>query len=273
MACNDDGVWNEAGAVWGFAIAPAFYQTRLFLCFCVLACGGMIWSLYRLRLHQMMRRVDLRCQERLAERTRIARELHDTLLQSLAGVSLQLGGIAKRIASAPDAAISQVHAIREQVDHCFREARLKVWDLRSPALEDQGLSGAVREFLKQVQPAARVPCELTVTGRQRPYHLDTEEHLLRIVQEGVNNAVRHACAATIRLHIAYEDHVLRLRIADDGRGFDLATASQKAGHWGLKNMRDRAEEIGAQWTLTTAAGQGTAIEISLPASGERRNRG
>src|SRR5262249_2866140 len=141
IACNSDGLWNQVGATWSFTIAPAFYQTEWFRSLFVFACAAMIWSLYRLRLRQMTRRVNVRYRERLAERTRIARELHDTLLQSLAGVSLQLGGVAKRVTSAPDAAVSQVDSIREQVECCFREARLKVWDLRSPALEDQGLAG------------------------------------------------------------------------------------------------------------------------------------
>jgi anti-sigma regulatory factor (Ser/Thr protein kinase) len=264
IACNNDGVWNEAGASWVFAIAPAFYQTRWFLCMCGLACAGMIWFLYRLRLQQITKQVTMRCRERLIERTRIARELHDTLLQSLAGVSLQLGGVAKRIPRAPESAISQVESIREQVDCCFRDARLKVWDLRSPALEDRGLPVALGELLKQIEPAARVPCELTVTGHQRSYNLEVEEQLLRIAQEGVNNAVRHAGARSIRVFIAYEDHGLKLRITDDGRGFDPELASCKSGHWGLKNMRERAEEIGAEWKIRTAVVQETEIEVSLP---------
>jgi signal transduction histidine kinase/ligand-binding sensor domain-containing protein len=270
IACNNDGVWNDAGVSWTFAIAPAFYQTRWFLSLCVLACAGMIWSLYRLRLQRITRQVTMRYRERLVERTRIARELHDTLLQSLAGVSLQLGGIAKRIPLAPDAAISQVESIREQVDCCFRDARLKVWDLRSPALEDRGLPGALGELLRQIEPAAKVPCELTVTGRQCSYNLDIEEQLLRIAQEGVNNAVRHARARSIRVLIAYEDHGLRLQIADDGQGFDPELAFRKSGHWGLKNMRERAEEIGAAWKIKTVVGHGTEIEVSLPPTGAQR---
>jgi len=230
-----------------------------------------MWGLYQIRFRQMTARVRLRCQERLCERTRIARELHDTLLQSLAGVSLQLGGIAKRIVSAPDTAILQVQSVQEQVECCFREARQKVWDLRSPALEELGLPGALREFLNQITPASRVPCDFAVTGREHRYRPDIEEHLMRIAQEGVNNAIRHAHASEVRLRISYYDHGLRLRVSDNGQGFDLESASAKTDHWGLKNIRERAEEVGAEWKITTAKGRGTEIEVCVPASCRREN--
>jgi len=159
MARNSDGVWNEAGAAWDFSIAPAYYQTIWFQALEVFAGAGFLWLLYRLRLRQVTARVNLLYNERLAERTRIARDLHDTLLQSLAGVSLQLDGISKQAATHPERTPSLIARVREQVDSAFREARVKVWNLRSTALEAQGLEGALRQLVERLGSAITARCE------------------------------------------------------------------------------------------------------------------
>jgi signal transduction histidine kinase len=264
MACNNDGVWNEAGASWGFSIVPAFYQTSWFQSLYVLAGAGLVWLLYRFRLKQMTAKVKLRYTERLAERTRIARDLHDTLLQSLAGVSLQLDGISKRVPAASEKA--SLTGLREQVDFCFREARVKVWDLRSPALEGQGLAAALREFVERLGPLSTARCGFTVSGEPRPCAPEVEEELLRIAQEAANNANRHAQAKEIRVALEYGASWLTLSISDDGKGFDFEEGLRKTGHWGLKNMQERAAQIRGKCRITTAAGKGTQIEIRVPFS-------
>ncbi len=150
VARNSDGVWNKTETPLNFTIQPAFYQTIWFQLFYVLGGALLIWLLYRLRLRQVTGRVQLRYSERLAERTRIARELHDTLLQSLAGVSLQLDGIAKQAVARPEKFVSLVDQVREKVDACFLEARAKVWSLRSTSLEGPGLAATLREFCVNV---------------------------------------------------------------------------------------------------------------------------
>jgi signal transduction histidine kinase/ligand-binding sensor domain-containing protein len=264
MACNNDGVWNEEGASWGFSIVPAFYQTSWFQSLYVLAGAGLMWLLYRFRLKQMTAKVKLRYTERLAERTRIARDLHDTLLQSLAGVSLQLDGISKQVPAASEKAA--LIGLREQVDSCFREARVKVWDLRSPALEGQGLAAALREFVERVGPSSAARCCFTVSGEPRPCAPEVEEELLRIAQEAANNANRHAQANEIRVALEYGASSLTLSISDDGKGFDFEEGLRKTGHWGLKNMQERAAQIRGTCRITTAAGKGTQIEIRVPLS-------
>jgi len=265
-AANNSGVWNEAGASLDFEVAAAYYQTIWFQALCVLWAAALLWLLYRLRLRQMSARVNLLYQERLAERTRIARDLHDTLLQSLAGVSLQLDGISKQAATAPEKTPSLIARVREQVDSAFREARTKVWNLRSTSLEAQGLEGALRQLVERMGPTMTARCNVTVTGQPRPCSPDIEEELLRIAQEATNNANRHAQANEIRIALDYGAGSLTLSISDDGKGFDFEEGLRKTGHWGLKNMQERAAQIRGTCKITTAAGQGTQIEIRVPLS-------
>jgi signal transduction histidine kinase/ligand-binding sensor domain-containing protein len=266
MASNNDGVWNEAGATWNFSIVPAYYQTTWFLALCGAAGGGLLWLMYWLRLRQVTARVKLLYNERLAERTRIARDLHDTLLQSLAGVSLQLDGISKQAAKAPEKVPSLIARVREQVDSAFREARVKVWNLRSTSLEAQGLEGALHQLVERMGPATKARFEVAVSGQPRSCSHEVEEELLRIAQEAANNANRHAQASEIRIGLDYNSSLLTLTIADDGRGFDFQEGYGKSGHWGLKNMQERAAQIRGTCRITTAAGQGTRIEVCVPLS-------
>jgi signal transduction histidine kinase/ligand-binding sensor domain-containing protein len=273
-ACNNSGLWNEAGTFLDFVIAPAYYQTTWFRLLCVAAPLGLLWALYRFRLHQATREFNVRVEERVGERTRIARDLHDTLLQSLAGVSLQLDGVSKQAlrAGAPSATISMISRIREQVDAAFREARGKVWNLRSPTLEGQGLDGALRQLVERIAPATTARCDFAVSGEPIPCSAEIEEELLRIAQEAANNANRHSQASEICIALEYSVNSLTLTISDNGQGFDLQEGSRKSGHWGLKNMQERAEQIRGTCKITTAIGQGTRIEIRVPLSpGSLRN--
>jgi ligand-binding sensor domain-containing protein len=266
MASNESGVWNEAGAVWNFSIVPAFYQTAWFDGLCVVAGAGLLWLLYWLRVRQVTARVNLLYTERLAERTRIARDLHDTLLQSLAGVSLQLDGISKQAAKAPEKVPSLIGRVREQVDSAFREARVKVWNLRSTSLDVQGLEGALRQLVERIGPAMTARCGVTVSGQPRPCSHEIEEELLRIAQEAANNANRHAHATEIQIALDYGVNSLTLSISDDGRGFDFEEGYGKPGHWGLKNMQERAAQVRGTSKITTAVGKGTQIEVRVPLS-------
>jgi signal transduction histidine kinase len=265
MACNNDGVWNEAGDIWNFSIVPSYYQTLWFQGLCVLAAAGLTWLLYRLRLRQVAAKLNLLYNERLAERTRIARDLHDTLLQSLAGVSLQLHGIAKQAATAaPEKTVSLIDRVRQQVDASFKEVRVKVWNLRSPELEGKGLAATLREFTERIGAANTVRCGFTVSGQPRRCPPEVEEELLRIAQEAANNASKHAHASEIRIALEYSGNSLTLSVSDDGCGFDFDEGYRKDGHWGLKNMQERAAQIRGKCTITTAAGRGTQVEVRVP---------
>jgi signal transduction histidine kinase/ligand-binding sensor domain-containing protein len=263
-ARNNDGVWNEAGASLDFSVAPVYYQTRWFQAFWVLAAGALIGVFYRFRLRQMSARVKLLYNERLAERTRIARDLHDTLLQSLAGVSLQLHGISKMTAIAPEKTPGQIDRVRQQVDAAFREARLKVYNLRAPSLADQGLAAALSEFMERLRSATTARSMLHVTGEPVDCAPEIEEELLRIAQEAANNANRHAGAKEIRIELEYLGSSLKLSVYDDGRGFHPEEGLAKTGHWGLKNMQERAAHLAGKCTITSAPGSGTKVEVNVP---------
>ena len=263
MATNNSGVWNEAGAFLDFSIAPAYYQTAWFRSSRLAAFLLLLVALYQLRLRFLKHQFNARMEERVSERTRIARDLHDTLLQSLAGVSLQLDGIAKHAVNNPEKMPSMIARIREQVDSAFREARVKVWNLRSPELQVFGLEASLRQLTERIGAATTAGCNLTVSGQPRPIEPDVEEELLRIAQEAANNASRHAEPNEIRIALDYGANSLMLSIFDDGRGFDFQEGFRKSGHWGLKNMQERAAQIGAKCSITSAAGQGTRIEIRV----------
>ena len=262
IACNDDGVWNEAGDTWTFSRTPAFYEAKWFQLLEALVGSALIWLLYRLRLRQLAARMNLRYTERLAERTRIARDLHDTLMQDLAGVSLQLDGISKH-ASSPDHVISLTARLRQQVDACFEEARKKVWNLRTPTLEGGGLPLALREFVERIGETTAARCDLTVLGESHTLSAEIEEELLLIAQEAANNSIRHAEPREIHLVIEYAGRSVRLQIRDDGRGFDVEEGYRKPGHWGLKSLKERAAKIHAKCQITSADGRGTQVEVFI----------
>jgi signal transduction histidine kinase len=260
IACNNDGVWNQAGDTFIFSRAPAFYEAKWFRLLESLTGIALIWFFYRLRLRQMTAGIALRYTERLAERTRIARDLHDTLLQDLAGVSLQLDGISKH-ARSPDSVISLTSRLRQQVDACFEEARSRVWNLRTPALEGQGLPMALGELVERMRGTTSSRCDLTVLGTPHSFPVEVEEQLLLIAQEAVNNSIRHAEPSAINLMLKYTRRSLRLQIRDDGRGFDVEASSRKPGHWGLTNLRERAAKIHAKFHIASAVGQGSQVDV------------
>ena len=264
IACNNDGVWNDAGASCEFSINPAFYQTNWFRFLCLCGFSLLLWSLHLLRLRKMEAAVNLRYQERLAERTRIAREMHDTLLQNICGFALQLDGLAK-MATIPALAKDHLHEIRREAELCLREAREFVWELRLPTLEEKDLPEALREAGEQIVCGQPVQFHTTVRGSRRPAPAKLQQHLLRIVQEATRNAVRYSRAKEIEMHIAYLDtDSICVQLRDDGCGFDLEQASLESGHWGLKTMRERAQQIGAELKISSTPGHGTELEIVAP---------
>jgi signal transduction histidine kinase len=260
-AASEDGRWTASSATWPFTISPAFYQTSWFFTACALGGLLIVWGSWRVRLQLVRRQFSLV----LAERARLSREIHDTLLQSLVGVALQFDGISNSIDHSSSGAKDQLVRIRREVETYIREARQSIWDLRSPVLETQDLSAALRDFGKRASAGTAIRFATTVAGAPRQCPAKVENQLLRIGQEAITNAVRHAGAKRITLDLRFDEREVLLRVSDDGCGFDAkAGAHDSDNHYGLTTMRERAEELGGQLTIATAPGNGTVVEANVP---------
>lgn len=261
IARSSEGVWNDHGGVVDFSIAPTFYQTRWFTASCVLGVVGLVLIGWRARLRQVRRQFGLV----LTERARMAREIHDTLLQSLAGLELQVDAMATQIDSSPDAVKQQLDRVRRQIQLDVTEARQSIWDLRSPALEANDLASALRDLGEVVAASGNARFEFVLRGEPVPCSHKIEEHLLRVGREAVSNAVRHAQAQVVRLELSYEGDAIALRVSDDGRGFDPQDIARlPGGHWGMATMQERAQAIGGHLRLVSRPGAGTNLEMIAP---------
>lgn len=257
MAGTGDGRWGGPEAAWDFRVLPAFYQTTWFygLCSVVgLLAAGAAWQL---RLRQVRARLD----GVLAERSRLAREVHDTLLQGLAALELQVDTMRSQLDSSPGAVKRQLDRSHRYIQRCVSEARQSILNLRAPVLDNWDVASALKSFGESGAEAAGVRFVLTVTGRQIRLPRAVEDHLVRIGQEAITNALRHSRARQVRTEVEYADREVRFRVSDDGIGFSVDADATTGGHWGLVVMRERAEQIGARLTLTSQSGRGTTIEV------------
>ncbi|HLM55671.1 MAG TPA: two-component regulator propeller domain-containing protein, partial [Pyrinomonadaceae bacterium] len=192
VACNNDGVWSETPTAFAFTLRPHFYRTYWFFALCALGLALVAWQLYALRLRQVRARFDAV----LAERNRIAREIHDNLAQEILGISVQLEIVARLWNNSGEAARAHLDRARGLVRSSIAEARRYVWDLRSQSLEERDLPAALAEMTRRLTADSDVQTQFQVSGTFRPLPQAVENNLLRIGQEAVNNAVRHARART-----------------------------------------------------------------------------
>jgi signal transduction histidine kinase/ligand-binding sensor domain-containing protein len=256
-----DGASSEAS--YAFQLLPHFHETSWFLYLCAALASAAIWGIYRLRLRQIQSRFNLV----LEERARLAREIHDTLAQGFVGLSSQLDAVAAMVPREPETAKKHLELARKMARHSVTEARRSVQDLRASALEGQDLSSALETAARQWTAGSPVQVEVDASGGGTKLPQDAEQHLLRIAQEAVTNAVKHAGAAKIRIRLRSVNGGLRLSVEDDGRGFDLDNAfSALGGHFGLLGMRERAERLGGKLDLKSESGKGTRVEVTVPLS-------
>jgi signal transduction histidine kinase len=206
----------------------------------------------------------LRREAVLEERTRIAREFHDTLEQELVAITIQLEIVAAQFDDAPRMARQMLELARNMTRRSLDEARRSVWDLRSHLLQNNNLPTAVAEFTKLMSASARVPISVETYGVPRKLPLQVENNLLRIAQEALANAMKHSHASRIEISLAYEPDKVGLRVSDDGIGFEAdRSAAVYGGHFGLLDMSERAEKIGGAFSLISAPGQGTEIRVEV----------
>jgi signal transduction histidine kinase/ligand-binding sensor domain-containing protein len=244
-----------------FEMLPLFWETAWFRTLCVAALLAGAWMIYQLRLRQIRGRFGLV----LEERARLAREIHDTLAQGFVGISSQLDAVAMCMPEDTTPARTYLEMARRMARHSLTEARRSVMDLRASALEKQDLAAAIESGTLVWTAGSGVEVAVEVTGPEMKLPEETEQHLLRIAQEAVTNAVKHAGANRIGVKLGLEARQLRLRIKDNGRGFDQRDVfSSRGGHFGVIGMRERAERLGGKLQLTSNPGEGTEVEVTVP---------
>jgi signal transduction histidine kinase len=271
IASNNDGVWNNTGASWGFNIAPAFYQTLWFQTSVALAGVGLILFASRLRLRQITARAEFRYAERLSERTRIARELHDTLLQSLQGLLLDFHSLTYMLPDRPVEAREALGTVIENARQAITEGRNAVDGLRPLQHEGSPLELTVNklglDLASHCHEEASPNFDVRVEGVQRTLAPIVGAEVDRIAIEAVRNAFLHAHAQHIEVEIGYHAKEFRLLVRDNGRGIGAAILQDgRNGHYGVTGMHERARLLRGKLDLRSEIGSGTEVELRVPAS-------
>jgi signal transduction histidine kinase len=272
---NSLGVWNTTGAsVQIKVLGPWWTWAWVRAAFVLLTISAML-ALYRFRVRHLANQLNLRFEERLAERTRIARELHDTLLQSFHGLMFQFQAVRNILSRRPEEAIQALDAALERTEQAIAEGRDAIHGLRSSTVVPNELAQAVtalgkemaHEVASQDSANGSARFHVVVEGTPRNLHPILRDEVYAIAREAVRNAFRHAQARNIEADITYSGSSFRLRIRDDGNGIDpRIVAEGRAGHYGVPGMRERARRIGGKLGVWTATGAGTEIELSIPGS-------
>jgi signal transduction histidine kinase len=246
---------------YAFELLPQFYETTLFRLLMAGVVGVMGWMVYRMRL----RRVRMRFAAVLEERTRLAREIHDTLAQGFVGISSQLDAVAMCMPEQESPARKHLEMARRMARHSLTEARRSVMDLRASALDGQNLASALESGTRLWTAGSGVDVDVAVTGPPGTLPEEMEQHLLRIAQEAVTNVLKHAGASKIWIKLHTEARKLCLRVLDNGHGFEHPDVfSAAGGHFGLIGMRERAERLGGELRLASHPGEGTEVEVTVP---------
>jgi len=282
IAANNDGVWNTKGASVGFTILPAFYQTRWFYALCALACLALLAGLYKVRVRQVAAQVRGRLEARLGERERIARNLHDTLLQSLHGLILQFHAARNKLARKQEDGMRALELAIRRTEVAIVESRDAIKDIRPHELSQADLAQLLQkagEELAALRPAGQESPSFRVVeeGESRELSPEAHEEIYQIARELIRNAFNHAEAQRIEVEVRYDKSQLRLRVRDDGKGIDpkVLAESNRPGHWGLPGIRERAQCVGARLEFWSQDGGGTQVELIVPAAtayGKARSR-
>ena len=271
-AANNSGVWNEAGDTLNFSIAPTYYETNWFRATCVAAVLVLVWFFFRLRMQQVQRRFNAGLEARVSERTRIARELHDTLLQSLHGLMFQYQAARNMLPREPDGAAVILDSAIGATEQTITDSRGAIQHLRSATDEgdlEQWLTATGQELGRLHAADGDAPVfRSTAEGERKTLSALPRDEIFRIAREILRNAFQHAQASRIEVEIRYDDREFRLRIRDDGKGVESGVLQQDgtAGHWGVRGARERAQQIGARLDFWSEAGAGTEVELTVPAA-------
>jgi signal transduction histidine kinase len=263
VAANDDGVWNTTGASLDVTVPPTFWQSRLFLVLCLAAFAVMVWALYRIRLRAVTGRMRTRMNERIAERERIARELHDTLLQGVQGLILRFQLIVDDLPRGQPQRAPLEQAL-DAADEVLGQARDRVLDLRA-ADRAEDLEAALSKLAQGGEGGP--PVGVFVEGASRALDEIAADEVLAIVGEAVANARAHAGAGCIEIRVVFGPRRLTVSVVDDGRGMapEILRAGGRHGHFGLAGMRERARTLSGRLVIDSRPGDGTRIVVTIPA--------
>jgi signal transduction histidine kinase/ligand-binding sensor domain-containing protein len=260
------GPWNTSGAKLNIVLPPPWWKSLSFrLCAFFIACSTLV-MVYRLRVRQLAHAYNLRLEGRVAERTRIARELHDTLLQGFQGITLRIQGVSKNM-PVEDPLRKKMDEVLDRADEVLREARQGVRNLRRRTTHENELSNRLAKRGEELSQGNTARFTLVIVGNPKVLESTVQDEAYRIVGEALTNAFQHASASTIEIEVTYDSSALRIRVRDDGVGIDKAVLTNgQPGHWGLTGMRERAQAIRAELNIWSRESAGTEVELVIPAS-------
>jgi ligand-binding sensor domain-containing protein/signal transduction histidine kinase len=270
VASNGDSLWKGSETSLRFEIEPLFWQTAWFRTACVALILISVWSVHRYRLYHLTQRFNLRLEERVGERTRIARELHDTLLQSFQGLLLRFQAATNLLPARPEEAKRSFDSAIDQAASAITESRDAVQGLRSSAVVSNDLASAISTLGEELARGETNPngakLEVEVEGTPQRLHPILRDETYRIAGEAMRNAFKHAQAERIEVEIRYDERQLRVRVRDDGKGMGAKDLNEeRPGHYGLRGMHERAHLLGGKLVVWSELDSGTEIELRIPA--------
>ena len=273
IASNNDGVWNKVGASLSFAIAPAWFQTIWFEFLVAVAILCLIWMAYTLRMRQVTAHIQERLGTQIEERERIARELHDTLLQSFQGLTLHFQRVRNLLPDRTAEAIATLDTALDGAEEAIVEGRDAIHDLRSSTTAAKSLAEEIAAFGEElvansINTTKQVEFKMVIEGSARTMRPSLHTDIFRIAREALRNAFSHSQGHLIEIEMAYTESLFRLRIRDDGKGIDPGARvhAEQTGHLGLRGMQERAKLLDGELEVWSEPGAGTEIELRIPAS-------
>ena len=269
IACNNDGIWNEEGASVEFRIASAWFQTAWFRVLCAVAVLLILWTAYKIRVRQIQSHMTLILEERVKERTRIARELHDSLLQGFQGLMFRLQAVRQLMPGRSSEAIAGLDVALGMGDQAITQAREAVQGLRLPAAEDEDLAqslSAMAADLASSDSRDSPRAQVLIEGNHRSITPLVRREVCAIASESLRNAFQHSKSTQIQVKLSCRRKVLLLSVQDDGIGIGPAVLALggRADHFGLPGMNERAARVGGQLIIRSELGQGTEVVLSVP---------
>ncbi|WP_158886343.1 sensor histidine kinase [Rhodanobacter sp. L36] len=254
------GPWSTQEGVLAFALSPQFYQTLWFRLLCALALVSLLWGAYRLRVSFLHARAAV-----LEERQRIAREIHDSLSQSLSGILFQTEAALISMRRAPDMTSTHLISARDLAQSSLDDARYSVWNLSPPVLDQKNLSESLALMARQLAHGRVEELDIQSTGMAWDMQPEAKHHVVMIAQEAISNAIQHGAARTITVNLSFDDDALSVDVSDDGSGFSQGSDVRvPARGYGLRNMRHRSNSLGATLSVTSQIGSGTRVVLFVP---------